>query len=76
MGFNENDPGGEASLLCVRWIDARKGTLLLLSTFAALLATTGSAGAQRNSVFNEHFCSMPGADSSTGLPDCSFRTWD
>jgi hypothetical protein len=50
--------------------------LLLLSTFAALLATTGLARAQ-DSFFNDHFCSMAsGGDAVTGLNDCSFNTLD
>jgi hypothetical protein len=53
--------------------------LLLPSTFAAILATTGLA--VEPSWKREHFCSMPGArdpaklDPIIGL-NCSFRTWD
>jgi len=49
--------------------------LLLLSTFAALLATTGLAGAQNASVWHEHFCLMP-YDTQFGLTSCRFHTWD
>jgi hypothetical protein len=45
--------------------------LLLLSTFAALLATTGLAGAQNSRFWNEHFC-LSSKDSLT----CRFHTWD
>src|SRR5437868_2033147 len=55
-------------------IEMRK--LVLLSTFAALLGTTGLAGAQQESFFNEQFCAMPGSDASSGFTDCSFHTWD
>jgi hypothetical protein len=66
-------PGG--GVLTTGDIEMRK--LLLLSTFVALLATTGLAGAQQDSFFNDHFCSMAsGGDTITGLPDCSFNTWD
>ena len=50
--------------------------LLLLSTFAALMATTALAGAQE-SFFNDRFCAMTsGGDTVTGVPDCSFYTWE
>src|SRR6516162_868697 len=46
-------------------------------TFAALLATTGLAGAQGDSFFNNRFCAMAhGGDTTTGIADCSFYTWD
>ena len=64
-------PGG--GVLTTGDIEMRK--LLLLSTFVALLATTGLAGAQNASVWHEHFCLMP-YDTQFGLTSCRFDpTW-
>ena len=52
--------------------------LVFVSAFAALLATTGLAGAQtQESFFNHRFCAMSaGGDTVTPFNDCSFHTWD
>jgi uncharacterized protein DUF3551 len=47
---------------------------LLLLTFAAVLATTGLAGAQQDSFFNNRFCANTYGGAS--IRECSFTTWE
>ena len=48
--------------------------LFLLSTFAALLATTGLARAQQKSLFKERFCARVMNSETSSFTNCRFHT--
>ena len=50
--------------------------LIGLATIVATLAADVQASSAEESFFSRRYCMRGGDDDSSGIPDCSFNTWE
>jgi uncharacterized protein DUF3551 len=50
--------------------------LIAIVTASAALAASASPGSAQESFYNKRFCAQGGGGRGSGIPDCSYNTWE